>query len=110
MRPRLGDVIISRFRRPMLEFVEDAADGFHDMMIAACIAIPPDWVGHTFHSGLGFETLDFEVGVTTNYEKVFDIVTQDWPGGKGGSYIEVLLMTHTGLEVLSKLDRRMIIV
>ncbi len=74
------------------------------------IAIPPDWVGHTFHSGLGFEALNFEVGMTTNYENVFDIVTQDWPGGKGGSYIEMLLMTQNGLEVLSKLDRRMIIV
>ena len=36
VRPRLGDVIISRFRRPMLEFIEDGAEGFHDMMIAAC--------------------------------------------------------------------------
>lgn len=74
------------------------------------IAIPPDWVGHTFHSGLGFEALNFEAGMTTNYENVFDIVTQDWPGGKGGSYIEMLLMTENGLEVLSKLDRRLIIV
>ena len=74
------------------------------------IAIPPDWVGHTFHSGLGFEAIDFEVGMTTNYENVFDIVMEDWPGGKGGSYIDMLLMTETGLEVLSKLDRTMIVV
>ena len=74
------------------------------------IAIPPDWVGHTFHSGLGFEALNFDAGMTTNYENVFDIVTEDWPGGKGGSYIEMLLMTENGLEVLSKLDRRLIIV
>ena len=74
------------------------------------IAIPPDWVGHTFHSELGFEALDFEVGMTTNYENVFDIVIEDWPGGKGGSYIEMLLMTEHGLEILSKLDRRLIVV
>lgn len=74
------------------------------------IAIPPDWVGHTFHSGLGFEALNFEVGMTTNYENVFDIVMEDWPGGKGGSYIEMLLMTENGLEILSKLDRRMIVI
>ena len=74
------------------------------------IAIPPDWVGHTFHSGLGFEALNFEVGMTTNYENVFDIVIEDWPGGKGGSYIEMLLMTDSGLEILSKLDRKMIVV
>ena len=36
IRPREGDVLISRFRRPMLEFIEDGADGVHDMMIAAC--------------------------------------------------------------------------
>ena len=74
------------------------------------IAIPPDWVGHTFHSGLGFEALDFEVGMTTNYENVFDIIIEDWPGGKGGSYIEMLLMTDQGLEILSKLDRQLIVV
>ncbi len=74
------------------------------------IAIPPDWVGHTFHSGTGFEALDFEVGMTTNYENVFDIVIEDWPGGKGGSYIEMLLMTEHGLEILSQLDRRLIVV
>lgn len=74
------------------------------------IAIPPDWVGHTFHSGLGFEAVDFEVGMTTNYENVFDIVMEDWPGGKGGSYIDMLLMTPSGLEILSRLDRRMIVV
>ena len=74
------------------------------------IAIPPDWVGHTFHSGLGFEAVDFEPGMSTNYENVFDIVEEEWPGGKGGSYIEMLLMTDLGLEILSELDRRMIVV
>ena len=74
------------------------------------IAIPPDWVGHTFHSGLGFEAVDFEPGMTTNYENVFDIVMEDWPGGNGGSYIDMLLMTRSGLEILSKLDRKMIVV
>ena len=74
------------------------------------IAIPPDWVGHTFHSGLGFEAVNFEVGMSTNYENVFDIVTEDWPGGRGGSYIDMLLMTENGLEIMSKLERRLVIV
>ena len=47
---------------------------------------------------------------TDLYENVFDIVIEDWPGGKGGSYIEMLLMTEHGLEILSKLDRRLIVV
>jgi uncharacterized protein len=36
IKPRPGDAFLSRFRRPMLEFVEDGAGGMHDMMIAAC--------------------------------------------------------------------------
>lgn len=36
VRPRQGDVLLSRFRRPMLDFAEDGAGGVHDMMIAAC--------------------------------------------------------------------------
>ena len=35
-RPREGDTFLSRFRRPMLDFVSDGANGVHDMMIAAC--------------------------------------------------------------------------
>lgn len=36
VRPREGDTLLSRYRRPMLDFVEDGAGGVHDMMIAAC--------------------------------------------------------------------------
>jgi uncharacterized protein len=36
IRPRAGDVFLSQRRRPLLDFVEDGADGVHDMLIAAC--------------------------------------------------------------------------
>ena len=36
IKPRVGDSFLSRFRRPMLDLVEDGAGGMHDMMIAAC--------------------------------------------------------------------------
>ena len=36
VKPRVGDVLISRFRNPMLRLTTDNADGVHDMMIAAC--------------------------------------------------------------------------
>jgi len=36
LRPRPGDLFLSRFRRPMLELIEDGAGGMHDMLIAAC--------------------------------------------------------------------------
>jgi hypothetical protein len=36
IKPRVGDELLSRFRRPMLRLVEDTAAGCHDMLIAAC--------------------------------------------------------------------------
>lgn len=36
IKPRQGDVLLSCYRRPMLDFVADHAEGVHDMMIAAC--------------------------------------------------------------------------
>ena len=36
VKPRPGDTLLSRFRRPMLDFIEDGAGGMHDMMLAAC--------------------------------------------------------------------------
>ncbi len=36
LRPRQGDTFLSRFRRPLLNFIEDGAGGVHDWMIAAC--------------------------------------------------------------------------
>ncbi len=39
LHPRVGDTFLSRFRRPMLDFVEDGAEGIHDLIIAPCDAI-----------------------------------------------------------------------
>src|SRR5262245_25566970 len=36
IKPRPGDTLLSRFRRPMLDVLEDTAGGMHDMLIAAC--------------------------------------------------------------------------
>lgn len=36
IKPLPGDTFLSRFRRPMLDFVEDGAGGIHDMLLAAC--------------------------------------------------------------------------
>ncbi len=71
------------------------------------IAIPPDWVGHVFFGGDGFEEMDFMPGMTLNWENVFDVTKEDWRGGKGASFIEMLLMTEDGIEVLSKVPREL---
>lgn len=36
IKPKAGDTFLSRFRRPMLDFLEDGAGGMHDMLLAAC--------------------------------------------------------------------------
>ena len=46
VKPRQGDTLLSRFRRPMLRFVEDGAAGVHDMMIAACDQFRYEFFGH----------------------------------------------------------------
>ena len=46
VKPREGDVLLSRFRRPMLEFSADGAGGVHDMMIAACDQFRYEFFGH----------------------------------------------------------------
>ena len=46
-------------------------------------------------------------GMVFNLENQFD-VWEDWPGGTGCAYIEILLMTEKGLEMLSKLPRTLV--
>lgn len=46
VKPRTGDVLISRFRRPMVKLVDDGAAGCHDMMIAACDQFRYEFFGH----------------------------------------------------------------
>ncbi len=36
LRPRVGDVLVSNHRRPVLTLTEDTAGGVHDTLIAAC--------------------------------------------------------------------------
>ena len=78
---------------------------------AALFAVPPDWVGnHKTHPTQ--DTPDdrpLETGMVFNLENQFD-VWEDWPGGSGAAYIETFLMTDSGLEVLSKLPRNLVVV
>jgi uncharacterized protein YcgI (DUF1989 family) len=46
VKPRQGDLLLSRFRRPMLKFTRDGAEGVHDMMIAACDQFRYEFFGH----------------------------------------------------------------
>ncbi len=46
LKPRPGDVFLSRFRRPMLTMTGDTADGVHDMLLAACDQFRYEFFGY----------------------------------------------------------------
>lgn len=69
-KPRQGDLFLSRYRNPMLDFTEDGANGVHDMMLAACDRARYVQLGHPEpHDGCGdnlqnaMKTLGYEVDV-----------------------------------------------
>ena len=69
------------------------------------IAMPPDWVGEYWVGPRhGFEDIELVPGMAFNMEGQFDD-TEGWAGGTGVAYIETLLVTETGLEVMSSLPR-----
>lgn len=73
------------------------------------IAVPPDWVGSFFAEPReGVPDQPLRPGMVFNYENQFD-VWEDWPGGSGAAYIETLLVTESGLEILSNLPRDLVV-
>jgi Xaa-Pro aminopeptidase len=86
------DYVYSRFPRDQVWWVGGYALG---------IAMPPNWVGHTYLANDAFEQFTWEPGYVTNYENVLF----DRDAGFTASYMETLLMTDGGIEVLSKRPR-----
>ena len=69
-RPRQGNVFLSRFRRPMMDFVEDGAGGVHDMMLPACDKLRYEHLGHegphascSENLQISMRRLGYEIGV-----------------------------------------------
>lgn len=74
------------------------------------IAVPPDWVGsHYADPQEDIADQPLKPGMVFNYENQFD-VWENWPGGSGAAYIETILVTESGLEVLSALPRHLVVV
>jgi Xaa-Pro dipeptidase len=74
------------------------------------VAVPPDWCNnHWLKARFGTRDRALEPGMVFNLENQFD-VWEDWPGGSGAAYIETLLVTEDGLEVLSKHPRKLVVV
>jgi Xaa-Pro aminopeptidase len=74
------------------------------------IGIPPDWCSnHWLRPRHDITDRMLEPGMVFNLENQFD-VWENWPGGSGAAYIETLLATEDGLEVLSKHPRTLVVV
>jgi Xaa-Pro aminopeptidase len=86
------EYVFSRFPREQVWWVGGYALG---------IAMAPSWVGHTYLSNDAFEQFTWEPGYVTNYENVLF----DRDAGFTASYMETLLMTESGIEVLSRRPR-----
>jgi len=91
------DFVYSRFPREQVWWVGGYALG---------IALPPDWVGHTYLSNDAYEQFTWEPGYVTNYENILF----DRDAGFTASYMETLVMTETGIEVLSSVPRTLTVV
>ena len=88
------EYVFSRFPAEMVWWVGGYALG---------IAVPPNWVGHTYLSNDAFEQFTWEPGYLTNYENV--LFGRD--AGFTASYMESLLMGPERIEVLSLLPREL---
>ena len=86
------EYVFSRFDRDQVWWVGGYALG---------IAMPPNWVGHTYLANDAFETFTWEPGYTTNYENILF----DRHAGFTASYMETLLMGPERIQTLSRLPR-----
>jgi ectoine hydrolase len=72
------------------------------------IAMPPDWVGEYWvDPRQGVDDRELKPGMVFNFEGQFDD-KECWSGGSGFAYIDSLIVTETGLEVMSKLPRGLV--
>jgi ectoine hydrolase len=84
--------VFSRFDREQVWWVGGYALG---------IAMPPNWVGHTYLANDAFERFTWEPSYVTNYENILF----DRDAGFTASYMETLMMGPERIEVLSRLPR-----
>ena len=102
LHPRVGDTFLSRQRKPMVDFVEDGADGLHDFIIAPCDAIRYEQFGVPGHRScignleeamteLGHDIPDSPLAVNfftnTTVEEGFMFNTPEAPVVKPGGYV-----------------------
>tara|TARA_B100000676_G_scaffold307081_1_gene364708 strand:+ start:1620 stop:2222 length:603 start_codon:yes stop_codon:yes gene_type:complete len=110
LHPRPGDTFLSRKRRPMVAFIEDGAEGVHDLLIAPCDPIRYTEFGAPEHrscignmtealAALGLNAPDYALAINfftaTTVEDGFMFNTPTAPIAKPGAY--VILEARTDL-------------
>ena len=68
------------------------------------LALPPSWVGHTYLANDGPQRCLLAPGYVSNFENILF----DEDEGFAAAFIETVVMTDSGLEVLSRLPRTLI--
>ncbi len=91
------EYVFSRFSRDQVWWVGGYALG---------LSVPPNWVGHTYLSNDAFEPFTWEPGYVTNYENILFSREEAFTA----SYMETLLMTPDGIEILSRLPRGLTVI
>ena len=107
LKPRVGDVFLSRFRRPMLKMVQDTAGGVHDMLLAACDRFRYEFFGHRGpHAScadnlqLAMRRLGHEISVIPQPINFFTHVPIDGQGGLSAPKNTVPAGAQVALEAL----------
>ena len=110
LKPRVGDVFISRFRRPMLKMTEDTAGGIHDMLLAACDQFRYEFFGHegphascSDNLQTAMRRMGYEVGVIPQPINFFTNIPVDPNGGLSGPKNSVPPGAHVTMEALMDL-------
>jgi uncharacterized protein len=91
LRPRPGDELISRFRRPMLKMTDDTANGVHDMLLAACDQFRYEFFGYEGNHAscsdnlqIAMRRMGYEISVIPQPINFFTNIPVDERGGLSG--------------------------
>jgi Xaa-Pro aminopeptidase len=68
------------------------------------LGLPPSWSGHTYLANDGPQRCEWRAGYVSNYEAILF----DEHEGFAATYIDTVVMTDDGLEILSELPRTLI--
>ncbi|KAI9739153.1 MAG: hypothetical protein M1834_007366 [Cirrosporium novae-zelandiae] len=111
--PSVGDILVSNFREPMLEFIEDTTPGMHDTLIAACDKYRYQNLGvQGFHDSCtdNLNKALGEVGITIETTPAPLNLFMNIPIAKGGNLRFEAPVSKKGQHVVLKAEMDLVIV